>query len=84
MPNSKFSPFEIIVMFFMRIRLNLMEEDIGYRFGVHQSTVSRNFYKVLDVMDVKLSHLIKWPERQILQETLPMSFRRFSKSAVSS
>ena len=79
MPNSKLSPFEIIVMFFMRIRLNLVEEDIGYRFGVHQSTVSRNFYKVLDVMDVKLSHLIKWPECQILQETLPMSFRRFFK-----
>ncbi len=79
MPNSKLSPFEIIVMFFMRIRLNLVEEDIGYRFGVHQSTVSRNFYKVLDVMDVKLSHLIKWPERQILRETLPMRFRRFFK-----
>jgi len=79
MPNSKLSPFEIIVMFFMRIRLNLVEEDIGYRFGVHQSKVSRNFYKVLDVMDVKLSHLIKWPERQILQEILHMSFRHYFK-----
>lgn len=79
MPNSKLSPFEVTVMFFMRIRLNLVEEDIGYRFGVHQSTVSRNFHKVLDVMDAKLSHLIKWPDREILRETLPMCFRRFFK-----
>ena len=79
MPNSKLSLFEIVIMFFMRIRLNLYEEDIGYRFGVHQSTVSRNFYKVLDVMDVKLSQLIKWPDRDTLRETLPTSFCRFFK-----
>ena len=54
MPNSKF----------MRIRLNLYEEDIAYQFDVHRTTVSRCFYRVLDVMHAKLSHLIKWPERE--------------------
>ena len=61
------------------MRLNLFDEDIGYRFSVHRTTVSRNFHKVLDVMDVKLSHLIKWPDRETLRETLPTSFRRFFK-----
>ena len=44
---SKFSAF---VMFFMKIRLSLFDEDIGFRFGCHASAVSRNFHKVLDVL----------------------------------
>ena len=79
MPNSKLSPFEIIVMFFMKIRLYLVEEDIGYRFGVHQTTVSRNFHEVLDVMDAKLSHLIKWPDCEKLYQQV---FAVSSRSAV--
>ena len=82
-PNSKLSTFQMITMFLMKLRLNLFDEDIGYRFSVHRTTVSRNFHKVLDVMDTKLSHLIKWPGRQTLRETLPISFRRFfNKCAV--
>lgn len=78
--NSKVTTFQMLLMFFMKVRLNLFEEDIGHRFGVHRATVSRNFHKVLNVMYVKLSHLIKWPSREILRETLPSSFRRFFKN----
>jgi len=78
-PLSKVTTFQMVVMFFMKIRLNLYDEDIGYRFSVHRSTVSRTFHKVLDVMHVKLSHLIKWPERETLCETLSSCFRRFFK-----
>ncbi len=77
MPNSKLSVFESIVMFRMKLRLNLMDEDIAFRFGVHQSTVSRNFHKILDIMNARLTHLIKWPDRETLRETLPTSFRIF-------
>lgn len=81
-PNSKLTTFQMMVMFLMKLRLNLFDEDIGYRFCVHRTTVSRNFHKVLDVMDVKLSHLIKWPDRETLRETLPTSFRRFFKNVL--
>ena len=30
-------------VFFLKIRINLYDEDIAYRFGGHVSTVSRNF-----------------------------------------
>ena len=73
LPNSKLSTFQMIVMFLMKIRLNLFDEDIGFRFSVHRTTVSRNFHKVLDVMYVKHSHLIKWPDRETLR------FRHFLK-----
>ena len=78
LPESpKLSKFSLLVMFLMKLRLNLFDDDLAYRFGVHHSTVSRNFHRVLDVMAVRTEHLIKWPERHVLRETMPMSFRRF-------
>lgn len=50
-----------------------------FSFGVHPSTVSRNFHRILDVMFVKTAELIKWPERDVFQETMPMSFWNFFK-----
>ena len=61
--NGKLSVFQMVVMFFMKIRLNLYDEDIGHRFGVHRTTVSRSFHKVLNIMEARLSHLMKWPDR---------------------
>ena len=42
--------------------------------------MSRSFHKVLNVMEARLSHLMKWPDREILRETLPSSFRCFFNS----
>ena len=58
-PQNKLSLFQMVVMFLMKIRLNLFDEDIAYRFSVHRTTVSRNFHKVLDVMAARTGHLIK-------------------------
>jgi len=69
----------LILMFLMKLRLNLFDEDIAHRFGVHRTTVSRNFHRVLDIAAAKTSFLIKWPERDMLRLTMPMSFRRFFK-----
>ena len=77
MPNSQLNTIEMLAIFFMRIRLNVYEEDIAYRFDVHRTTVSQCFYRVLDVMHAKLFHLIKWPERETLHETVPSSFKHF-------
>lgn len=80
LPESpKLSKISMVLMFFLKIRLNLFDEDIGDRFGVHKSTVSRNFHRVLDVMAVKTAHLLKWPDRETLRQTMPVSFRRFFK-----
>ena len=61
-PTCKLSKFSMVLMFLMKVRLNLFEEDLAFRFGVHKSTVS---------MAVLTAHLIKWPDRDTLQETLP-------------
>lgn len=35
LPNRKLSTFVMLVIFFMRIRIHLYEEDIGHRFNIH-------------------------------------------------
>ncbi len=73
----KLSKFQMVLMLLMKLRHNFPDGDIGYRFGVHPSTVSRNFHKVLDVMVICTSKLIVWPNRGILLMTMPVSFRKF-------
>lgn len=69
---SKFQEFLIVMM---RLRLGLAEQDLGYRFGVHQSTVSRIIDRWLAPMSHALERLIVWPERDVLQKTMPLSFQ---------
>ena len=49
-PRSMLSKFEQFMMVLLKLRLNLMDQDIAYHFGVHQTTVSRNFKKWMDVL----------------------------------
>ena len=64
----------MLIMFFSEDKLSLFDEDIAYRFRVHPSTVSRNFHHILDVAAAKAAALIKLPEREVLRQTMPMSF----------
>ena len=69
----------MFLMLILKLCLNLFDEDIGYRFEIHASTMSRKFNRVLDVTVVRTAHLIKWPEREVLRLTMPMSFRKIFK-----
>ncbi|XP_065671652.1 uncharacterized protein LOC136089529 [Hydra vulgaris] len=71
---TKLQEFCIVLM---KLRLNLLEQDIAYRFGISKPTVSRIFEKWLLVMARRLSFLIKWPERDILRRTMLTCFREF-------
>ena len=58
-------------MVLMKLRLNVPHLDLAYRFGVSQATVSRTFTHWLFIMDVQLSPLIGWPDREELWRTKP-------------
>ena len=62
-------------MVLMKLRLNVPHQDLAYRFGVSMSTVSRTFAHWLVIMDVRLSPLIRWPEREELWKTMPQCFK---------
>ena len=78
------TPFQMIVLTLMRLRLNLPIQDLAYRFDVSVSTISRVFRNVVNVMYVRLVPLsVIWPDRDVIFKTMPMSFRNKYKHCVS-
>ncbi|XP_033102405.1 uncharacterized protein LOC117105386 [Anneissia japonica] len=66
--NNVLTKFQELLIVLMCLRLNASFQDLAYRFSISVSTTSRIFYRWLPVMDVRLSHLIHWPERECLQK----------------
>ncbi|XP_038068667.1 uncharacterized protein LOC119738024 [Patiria miniata] len=73
--RSAMSKFQQMMIVLMRLKLNLSECDLAYRFDVAQSTISRVFKLTLDVLFTRLNHFILWPEREELRLAMPMQFR---------
>ncbi len=80
--NSTCSPFHQLLMTLMRLRLNLSSQDLAFRFGVHMSTVFRLFSQTIEVLYIKLRHLIVWPDRDSLLRTMPMCYRKHCPTCV--
>ena len=60
----------------MKLRLNLIINDLAYRFNVSSSMASRVFLKVIEVLFLHLKPVIKWPCREQIRKTTPMCFRK--------
>ena len=74
-PQNKLSKFQCYELTLMKLRLNASNYDLGFRFGINASTVSRLFSKWIEAMNVRLSFLITWPDRESIQKTMPFCFR---------
>ena len=74
-PSCKLTHFQSFLLTLMKLRLNLSNYDLGFRFCIHETTVSRILTRWLQFMDIRLSPLIRWPEREELQKTMPWCFR---------
>ena len=59
----------------MKLRINVPYQDLAYQFEISISTVSHIISEWLTVMDVRLSPLISWPEREDLWKTMPQCFK---------
>jgi hypothetical protein len=73
--NNKLTNFQEFCLFLVRLRLNLLTQDLGYRFNIAQETASRIFNKWLDIMYLRLRKVVFWPEREDLIKTTPESFK---------
>lgn len=76
MQKSSRKPFQQQILTFMKLRLGVSQADSVYRFQVSQSTVSHIFCLCIDAMLGKLGWLIKWPERDTWQKSMPIAFRK--------
>ena len=70
-------------MVLIKLCLNLFDQDLLYRFGISQSTVSRYFKKWITIMFVRLQPLVKSPGREELQLTMPIEFKKHFNRCVA-
>ena len=59
-----------------KLSINPPIQDLGYRFCVSTSTVSRILLKWLRQMDIRFKDLIYWPDHEALQKTMPLCFQQ--------
>ena len=69
-------PEDELLLTLCKLRHNFPEEDLGVRFGVHQTTVSRIFSCWLEILDVSLDEISLWPSKEETQELMPDQFRK--------
>ncbi|XP_062500329.1 uncharacterized protein LOC134177568 [Corticium candelabrum] len=72
--RTKLSRFQEFMVVLIKLRLNLSNEDLCYRFDVCRSTISRILSRWLTILDAELQPLILWPDRDILRKTMPKCF----------
>lgn len=48
--NAKLSPFQMLVLTLMKLRLNLTFTDLGYRFQIEANTASRYFHRCIFIL----------------------------------
>ncbi|XP_063049447.1 uncharacterized protein LOC134443784 [Engraulis encrasicolus] len=68
------SPFQMLMLTLMRLRLNLPLQHLAYIFSVDRTTISRIFNHMIGVMDSTITKLIYWPTRDALHTTMPHQF----------
>lgn len=70
-----FPPEEQILLTLMKLRLNWHFKDLAYRFGVSATTASHYFKDTIHIICSRMKGLIFWPERVVLQKTMPSCFK---------
>ena len=68
-------PLEEFFLTMVRLRLGLLEQDIAYRFGISQSTVSRIFATWINFMYHQFKRISLWPPQPYIRAHMPQVFK---------
>lgn len=64
-----------LLLFFMKMKLNVSFVVLGALFSVSQATARRTFYSTVDVVHVIAETFVIWFDRATIQARMPASFR---------
>ncbi|XP_060085335.1 uncharacterized protein LOC132564721 [Ylistrum balloti] len=74
--SSALTKFQQMMVVLIRLKLAFPCLYLADIFQVAPSTISKVFLNCLNVMFVKLKPLVYWPQREEIQLTMPMEFRK--------
>ena len=63
-------------MTIMKLRLDLLQQDLANRFGVSTGKVSQIFITWIKLLARELGVLVIWPSREQVRKTLPLCFKK--------
>ncbi|XP_072014153.1 LOW QUALITY PROTEIN: uncharacterized protein [Amphiura filiformis] len=66
-----------LLMTLMKLRLNLREDDLAFRFGIGQSTVSQVLSTWLPFLQKELDAFINWPSKEATLKYYPACFHKY-------
>ncbi|XP_077450112.1 uncharacterized protein LOC144068979 isoform X2 [Stigmatopora argus] len=72
--ESTLSPFQVFLLTFMRLRLDLPVQHLAHIFSISASTANSTFRDTVSFLYANLRPCITWPSRNILQKTTPIQF----------
>ena len=67
------SSMDELFLTLVKLRLNLMHNDLACRFQISKSTISRIFHRWLDVLHDKV---LVWPSQDTIRENMPLIFKQ--------
>ncbi|KAJ3592460.1 hypothetical protein NHX12_007587 [Muraenolepis orangiensis] len=74
--SARLSKFQQLLLTLVRLRLDLRNQDLAYRFGVGIGTVTRAVRRAVDAMSSTLvPTAVFWPSRAELRKNLPSAVR---------
>ena len=76
------APMEEFFLTLVCLHLGLLEQDIAYRFGVSQSTVSWIFTSWINFLYLQFKQISLWPPREFIQAHMPKLFKKYPTTRV--
>ena len=73
--RTKLNPFNQMFLTLVKLRLNLKEQDIAYRFDISVSTVSKYFITWVCFLYYQLTEIPWMPTQEQARRTLPQEFK---------
>ena len=70
-------PIDEFLLMLCRLRLNLHEEDVAFRFNISQSSVSRIFITWINFLYHKFKEVNIWPSRNQVDHYMPECFNDY-------
>ncbi|XP_049527237.1 uncharacterized protein LOC119458494 isoform X4 [Dermacentor silvarum] len=64
-----------LLLFLMKLKLNLSYSSLAVFFGLHRTTCSRHFLLILSTLHAKMRPVIYWPSRSTTQLMMPNCFK---------